>query len=125
MALARPGSSVGAASTPPPVACARRSPLIRWATTRQCAARNRDQLKRGWHEPWSNGQFWLKPGAHTRDRYLVSVEGWRLLVWRMTDHDEYDNLFERARRGDVGSGIVAERRSHYEPFVRMDLYEQN
>ncbi|HYN78849.1 MAG TPA: putative CRISPR-associated protein [Lamprocystis sp. (in: g-proteobacteria)] len=88
-------------------------------------AQNREQLDRSRHEPWGNGLFWVKPGAHTRDRYLLSIEGWRLLVWRMTDHDEYDTLLDRARKGDIGSGIVAERRSHYEPFVRMDLYEQN
>ena len=87
-------------------------------------ARNREQLDRGRHEPWSHGLFWLKPGPHTRDRYLASVEGWRLLVWRLTDHEEYDTLLDRARKGDVGAAIVAERRNHYEPFVRMDLYEQ-
>jgi putative CRISPR-associated protein (TIGR02619 family) len=88
-------------------------------------AHSREQLDRGRHEPWSNALSWLKPGPHTRDRYLVSVEGWRLLVWRMTDHAEYDTLLARARKGDVGAAIAAERRNQYEPFVRMDLYEHS
>jgi putative CRISPR-associated protein (TIGR02619 family) len=86
-------------------------------------ARNRDHLKRARHAPWTNGLFWLKPGD-TKDRYLVSVEGWRLLVWRMMEHDQYQTLLDRERNSDVGSAIIAERRNRYEPFVRMDLYEQ-
>lgn len=34
-----------------------------------------------------NGLRWLKPGR-TTDRYLVSVEGWRLLVWRAIREDQ-------------------------------------
>lgn len=85
-------------------------------------ARVRDQLEAGKHKPWSDGLFWLKPGPHTRDRYLVSIEGWRLLVWRMFDHyGEYEGrLHDRTN----GARIVAERRNRYQPFVRMDLYEQ-
>lgn len=86
-------------------------------------ARVREHLESGKHEPWSNGLFWLKPGEHTRDRYLVSVEGWRLLVWRIVDHDEYDDLIEESRKRDAGARVVAERRAQYAPFVRMELYE--
>jgi hypothetical protein len=63
------------------------------------------------------------PGPHIRDRYLVSVEGWRLLVWRIADHyGEYEGqLHDRT----LGDRIAAERRAQYEPFVRMELYENN
>jgi putative CRISPR-associated protein (TIGR02619 family) len=85
-------------------------------------ARSREQLERASHDRLSHGLCWLKPGEHTRDRYLVSVEGWRLLVWRMVDHDEYDDLQQQNRRGDLGARFVADRRSRYEPFFRMDTY---
>ncbi|MBK1645220.1 CRISPR-associated protein [Thiocapsa imhoffii] len=87
------------------------------------AARSPEQLAVGKHEPWSNGLFWLKRGEHTRDRYLVSVEGWRLLVWRIVDHDEYDRLLTESRKRDVGARVAAERRVQYAPFIRMELYE--
>lgn len=86
-------------------------------------SRSAAQLASGKHEPWSNGLFWLKPGQHTRDRYLVSVAGWRLLVWRIVNHDEYDDLLDQSHKTDVGARIVAERRAQYEPFVRMEFYE--
>lgn len=85
--------------------------------------RSRDLLESGKHEPWKQGLFWLKPGQHTRDRYLVSVEGWRLLVWRIVDHDEYDTLLDKNRKTDEGAKTVAERREKYAPFVRLELYE--
>ena len=86
-------------------------------------SRSRNLLESGKHEPWKQGLFWLKPGEHTRDRYLVSVEGWRLLVWRIVDHREYDDLLTLNRKTDAGARIVAERRTQYAPFVRMELYE--
>jgi putative CRISPR-associated protein (TIGR02619 family) len=86
-------------------------------------ARSREQLEAGKHEPWSQGLFWLKPGQHTRDRYLVSVESWRLLVWRIVDHTEYDATLDQNRKGDAGMRLLAERRTQYAPFVRMELYE--
>ncbi len=89
--------------------------LIRMATSP-------DQLETNRHKLWSQGLFWLKNGD-TRDRYLVSIEGWRLLVWRIRDHQDYDAMLDQNRKTDVGARIVAERRSRYEPFVRMDLYE--
>lgn len=88
-------------------------------------SRVREHLESGKHDPWSNGLFWLKPGEHTRDRYLVSVEGWRLLVWRIVDHDEYDRLLTENRKRDAGARVVAERRAQYAPFVRMELYEHS
>jgi len=86
-------------------------------------ARVREHLLAGKHDPWSNGLFWLKPGQHTRDRYLVSVEGWRLLVWRIVDHAEYDEMLTQNRKTDAGARLAADRRALYAPFVRMELYE--
>lgn len=86
-------------------------------------ARDRAQLETAKHISWGHGLFWLKPGD-TRDRYLVSVEGWRLLVWRIVLHQgEYEVLLAQNQPPDAGAGILATRRKHYEPFVRMELYE--
>ncbi|MDS4031989.1 MAG: putative CRISPR-associated protein [Candidatus Contendobacter sp.] len=86
-------------------------------------ARDRAQLEAAKHISWGHGLFWLKPGD-TRDRYLVSVEGWRLLVWRIALHQgEYEILLAQNQSPDAGAGILATRRRHYEPFVRMELYE--
>jgi putative CRISPR-associated protein (TIGR02619 family) len=85
-------------------------------------AGHREQLDVAREHNWSQGLFWLKPGR-TKDRYLVSTEGWRLLVWRICTHDEYDRLLDQGRKTDPGMRIAADRRAQYEPFVRMDLYE--
>ncbi len=82
---------------------------------------DKQQLENARHEQWSNGFFWLKPGAHTRDRYLCSIAGWRLLVWRMTDHDEYQELLDKNHASDQANSIIRDR-IHYEPFFRMELY---
>ncbi len=81
------------------------------------------QLQIGIHDNWGQGFYWLKPGAHTRDRYLVSVEGWRLLVWQIADKPEYEALLQRQRSGDVVGQLLRDRAKKYAPFVRMDLYE--
>lgn len=86
-------------------------------------ARSPEQLAIGKHKSWSNGLFWLKPGQHTLDRYLVSIEGWRLLVWRIVEHKEYDGMMDQNRKRDAGARVMAERRTRYAPFVRMELYE--
>lgn len=86
-------------------------------------AKDRPQLENARHEVFGKDLFWLKPGNHTRDRYLVCVEGWRLLVWRIADHDEYDEMLERHRKTDQGKRITDDRRSAYEPFFRMDIHE--
>lgn len=88
----------------------------------QRVGRSREQFDAAKHDALDGGLFWLKPGQHTRDRYLVSEEGWRLLVWRMADHDEYDRLLQENRQSNLGAKLVKERRSRYEPFFRMDLY---
>lgn len=57
-------------------------------------ARHPDKLSKDKHGNAEAGLFWLKPG-NTTDRYLVSVEDdWKLLVWEMHGHDEYE---ERSR----------------------------
>lgn len=92
-------------------------------------AANPEQLEAATHEAWADGLRWLKPGQHTRDRYLVSVEDGRLLVWRILDHGEYDVLIDQARSGNGPRGgkpaaaILEQRRQRYEPFIRLDLYE--
>lgn len=88
----------------------------------QRVARSREQLQAAKHDALDGGLYWLKPGQHTRDRYLVSEEGWRLLVWRMVDHHEYDRLLQENRQSNLGARFTQERRSRYEPFFRMDLY---
>lgn len=89
----------------------------------QRVAKDSVQLENAKHEVFGNDLFWLKPGQHTRDRYLVSVEEWRLLVWRMTDHKEYDDLLNKNRTTDVAKRICEDRRSKYEPFFRLDIHE--
>ena len=62
-----------------------------------------------------NGLRWLKPGR-TTDRYLVSVEGWRLLVWRAIREDQVG--------GDYPQQIVIDPqrvRAKYAPFTRLEF----
>ncbi|MBI2190702.1 MAG: putative CRISPR-associated protein [Planctomycetes bacterium] len=68
------------------------------------------------HVNVGNGMRWLKPG-NTTDRYLVSVEGWRLLVWRAVREDEVGK--------DYPSRILVDprhERDRYTPFIRMELW---
>ena len=62
-----------------------------------------------------HGLRWLKPGR-TTDRYLVSVEGWRLLVWRAIREDQVG--------GDYAQQIVIDPqrdRARYAPFTRLEF----
>ncbi|MFM6137705.1 MAG: hypothetical protein ACKPCP_26790, partial [Sphaerospermopsis kisseleviana] len=61
-----------------------------------------------------NGLRWLKPGR-TTDRYLVSVEGWRLLVWRAIREDQEGSDYASKVKVNPDS----ERRA-YSPFMRVD-----
>jgi putative CRISPR-associated protein (TIGR02619 family) len=68
------------------------------------------------HVNVGQGLRWLKPG-NTTDRYLVSVEGWRLLVWRAVREDEVGE--------DYPTRIVVDPRQdrdRYTPFIRMELW---
>lgn len=63
----------------------------------------------------NNGLRWLKPG-NTRDRYLVSIEGWKLLVWRAIREDEVGSDYPSRVR------VNPERdRRRYGPFTRMEF----
>ncbi len=67
------------------------------------------------HINQGNGLRWLKPG-NTTDRYLVSLEGWRLLVWRAIREDqEGANYPQRVVVDPVRD------RSRYAPFTRMEF----
>jgi putative CRISPR-associated protein (TIGR02619 family) len=63
------------------------------------------------------GLRWLKPG-NTTDRYLVSIEDWRLLVWRAIREDEVGANYPRAVAVNP-----AQERHHYAPFTRMEFVE--
>lgn len=66
------------------------------------------------HIDLKNGLLWLKPGR-TTDRYLVSVEGWRLLVWRAIREDQEGKNYPQTVQ------VNPERdRRRYLPFVRME-----
>jgi hypothetical protein len=77
-------------------------------------AKSREAFKQAEHVNTGNGMRWLKPG-NTTDRYLVSVEGWRMLVWRAIREDEVGN--------DYPTRVVVDptERSRYGPFTRMEI----
>ncbi len=68
------------------------------------------------HASIGDGFCWLKPG-NTTDRYLVTVEDWKLLVWKAVDHAEYEDL---AKTTKLASGLLRSRSSHG-PFFRLDI----
>lgn len=76
-------------------------------------ARSNDALEQAKHINVGDGLYWLKPGR-TTDRYLVSVEGWRLLVWRAIREDQVG--------GDYPNKVTVDTsdRQRYYPFMRMD-----
>lgn len=79
-------------------------------------ASSKDALGQSKHINVGNGLYWLKPGR-TTDRYLVSVEGWRMLVWRAIREDQ-----EGPKYASKVTINPAERRS-YSPFMRMDFVD--
>lgn len=60
-----------------------------------------------------NGLRWLKPGR-TTDRYLVSIEGWHMLVWRAIREDKEGSNYASTVKVNPDN----ERRS-YSPFMRI------
>lgn len=73
-----------------------------------------EALKQSEHINMGQGLRWLKPGR-TTDRYLVSVEGWRLLVWRAIREDQEGKNYPQKVQ------ISSERdRRKYLPFMRME-----
>lgn len=65
-----------------------------------------------------NGTYWLKPGR-TPDRYLVSVEGWKLLVWRAVSEGQVGPDYPTKVTVDP----VADR-SRLGPFTRMEFADE-
>jgi CRISPR-associated protein (Cas_APE2256) len=62
-----------------------------------------------------NGTYWLKPGR-TTDRYLVSIEGWKLLVWRAVREDQVGTDYPTK----VTANPPADR-TRLGPFSRMEF----
>jgi putative CRISPR-associated protein (TIGR02619 family) len=78
-------------------------------------AASKDAFQLAEHKNVGNGLRWLKPGR-TTDRYLVSVEGWRMLVWRAIREDQEGGNYINT----VTVNPDTERRS-YAPFMRMEF----
>jgi putative CRISPR-associated protein (TIGR02619 family) len=79
-------------------------------------AGDRNQFKLAEHINVGNGLRWLKPGR-TTDRYLVSIEDWRLLVWRAIREDEVG--------ADYAERVMIDPRSgRYQPFTRMEFSDE-
>lgn len=78
-------------------------------------ATSREALERDTHINVGNGLYWLKPGR-TTDRYLVSMEDWRMLVWRAIREDQEGSKY--ASKVTVNPNT---ERQKYSPFMRMDF----
>jgi putative CRISPR-associated protein (TIGR02619 family) len=77
-----------------------------------------DTLKDSEHLNMGQGLRWLKPGR-TTDRYLVSVEGWRLLVWRAIREDQEGKNYPQT----IQVNNPKRDRRKYAPFVRMEYID--
>lgn len=80
-------------------------------------ASSTEALQKAKHIDAGNGLHWLKPGR-TTDRYLVSIEGWRMLVWRAIREDQEGSNYLNAVKVNPNT----ERRV-YSPFMRMDFVD--
>ncbi len=74
-----------------------------------------DAFQQAVHINNRNGLYWLKPGR-TTDRYLVSREGWRLLVWRAIREDQVGSHYPS--KVEVNPNCD---RGNYAPFMRMEF----
>lgn len=79
-------------------------------------ARSQPAFKRAKHISVDGGLVWLKPG-NTTDRYLVSTQGPRLLVWRAIREDQVGPDYPRDVQVDPDRHW-----NQYAPFTRMELY---
>jgi len=77
-------------------------------------AASTEALQSAKHINLGNGLYWLKPGR-TTDRYLVSVEGWRMFVWRAIREDQEGSDYASKVKVNPDS----EQRA-YSPFMRVD-----
>jgi putative CRISPR-associated protein (TIGR02619 family) len=73
------------------------------------------QLRLAEHINVGNGLRWLKPGR-TTDRYLVSVENWRLLVWRAIREDQEGSDYPQR----VTVNPITDRK-RLGPFTRLEF----
>lgn len=80
-------------------------------------ARSEEAFRLAEHKNLGNGLRWLKPGR-TTDRYLVSLEEWRLLVWRAIREDQVGPNYIQDVRVDPG-----QERKRFTPFTRMEYVE--
>jgi putative CRISPR-associated protein (TIGR02619 family) len=80
-------------------------------------ATSKEAFQASEHINVGNGLRWLKPGK-TTDRYLVSVEGWRMLVWRAIREDREGARYPNT----VQVNPINERRA-YSPFMRMEFVD--
>lgn len=81
-------------------------------------AKSPKALQQKEHINVDQGLRWLKPGR-TTDRYLVSVEGWRLLVWRVIREDQEGENYPQTVK------VNPERdRPKYLPFMRMEYLDR-
>lgn len=78
-------------------------------------AADRNAFNASLHGNAGQGFSWLKPGS-TSDRYLVSIEEDRMLVWEAVDHQDYEQM---SNRSSVGGACLANRRA-YVPFLRLE-----
>lgn len=78
-------------------------------------ATSREALEIAKHINVGNGLYWLKPGR-TTDRYLVSTEGWRMLVWRAIREDQEGSNYASTVTVNPNT-----ERQKYSPFMRMDF----
>jgi putative CRISPR-associated protein (TIGR02619 family) len=78
-------------------------------------ATSQEAFSKSEHINVGNGLRWLKPG-NTTDRYLVSVEGWRMLVWRAIREDQEGPQYARTVTVTPSS-----ERNNYSPFMRMEF----
>ncbi|MFM7423670.1 MAG: CRISPR-associated protein [Elainella sp.] len=80
-------------------------------------SRDKSALQQAEHINVGNGLRWLKPGR-TTDRYLISVEGWRMLVWRAVREDQVGPNYA----SKIKVNPDTERQS-YSPFMRMEFFD--
>lgn len=78
-------------------------------------AADNNQLRLAEHINVGNGLRWLKPGR-TTDRYLVSVENWRLLVWRAIREDQVGSDYPQRVTVDP----ITDRK-RLGPFTRLEF----
>jgi putative CRISPR-associated protein (TIGR02619 family) len=78
-------------------------------------ASDRKQLNLAEHINVGSGLRWLKPGR-TTDRYLVSVEDWRLLVWRAIREDKVGTDYSKQITVNPATD-----RKRLGPFTRLEF----